>query len=283
MKRNKSRGLAILAGLSAGIMLVGCASGGESDDAAVPDDCTPVHEGLSTLTEGELAVGISDMPPLVMTEGEGGFDGLDADIIKGFAEAECLVIEPVNVGATAAVTSVEQGRVDTSLGGWSRTEERDQILSLSGPMYLDGIIVVGDQEYSTFDELDGLNIGVVQGYVVQGELEAAFPGQVQSYPEATLLSEDLKTGRIDVAVDVSSSVAYYDEGLVVNVLEPDERLQTTVNPIQTALPFNKENPDLADAFSAYLEVIHESGEIVELLEKWGIDPSMADVGEPRFV
>ncbi|MGO1876543.1 substrate-binding periplasmic protein, partial [Agrococcus casei] len=224
-----------------------------------------------------------DMPPLVMTEGEGGFDGLDADIIKGFAEAECLVIEPVNVGATAAVTSVEQGRVDTSLGGWSRTEERDQILSLSGPMYLDGIIVVGDQEYSTFDELDGLNIGVVQGYVVQGELEAAFPGQVQSYPEATLLSEDLKTGRIDVAVDVSSSVAYYDEGLVVNVLEPDERLQTTVNPIQTALPFNKENPDLADAFSAYLEVIHESGEIVELLEKWGIDPSMADVGEPRFV
>ena len=282
MKRMRNRGLAALASLGAGLMLAGCA-GGESDDAGVPDDCTPVHDDLSTITPGELTVGISDMPPLVMPEGEDGFDGLDADIIRGFAAAECLEINPVNVGATAAVPSIEQGRVDTSLGGWSRTEERDEILSLSGPMYLDGIIVVAPEEYATFDEIEDLRIGVVQGYVVQGELEAAFPGQITSYPEPTLLAEDLTTGRIDVAVDVSSSVDYYSEELVVNVLEPDERLATTVEPIQTALPFNNDSPDLAEAFDVYIEGLHESGEMTELLERWGIDPSMADVGEPRFV
>lgn len=282
VKRKKSV-RATVAGIGAlGMVLVGC-SGGGSDETAVGEDCTPVHSDLTTLTEGVLTVGISDMPPLVMPEGEAGFDGLDADIIKGFAADECLEIDPVTVGATAAVTSIEQGRVDTSLGGWSRTEERDEILALSGPMYLDGIIVAAPEEYTTFDELESLNLGVVQGYVIQGELEQVFPGNVTSYPEPTLLAEDLAAGRVDAAVDVSSSVAFYGDDATISVLEPDDRLATTVNPIQTGLPFNQDATDLRDAFDVYIESLHESGEIVELLEKWDIDAAMADVGEPRFV
>ena len=265
-----------------GLTLTGC-SGGGGGGTDIADDCEPAHSGLSTVSDGELTVGISDMPPLVIPEGEGGFDGLDADIIKGFAEAECLPINPVTVGATAAVTSVEQERVDTSLGGWSRTAERDEILALSDPMYLDGVIVAAPKEYSNWDEIEGLKIGAVQGYVVQGELEKAFPGQVTTYPEPTLLAEDLKSGRIDVAVDVSSSVNYYSDDATISVLEPDERLATTVEPIQTGLPFSKDNPELRDAFNDYIHELHDAGDMPELLEKWNIDPSMADVGEPRLI
>ncbi|NLT26004.1 MAG: amino acid ABC transporter substrate-binding protein [Microbacteriaceae bacterium] len=267
---------------AAALLLTGCAAGGDGGAAAGPaEDCTPAHENLPTMADGVLKVGISDMPPLVMPSGPDGYEGLDADIINGFAEAECLTVEPVNVGATAAVTSVQQGRVDVSLGGWYRTEARNQEVTMGHPLYLDGLIAAAPQEYSTFDELEGLNVGVVQGYIFVADLEARFPGQVKTYPEPTLLAEDLKNGRVDVAFDVASAALMYD-GMEISSLEPDERVEASVLPAQTSFPFQKGKDELVAAFDAYVQGLHEDGGMVELLEKWELDPSLADVGEPRF-
>ena len=263
------------------LALTGCAADGGGNGSGPAADCTPAHADLPTMDAGVLKVGISDMPPLITPSGPDGYEGLDADIINGFAELECLTIEPVNVGATAAVTSVQQGRVDVSLGGWYRTEKRNQEVTMSYPMYLDGLIVAAPKTYTNFTELEGLNIGVVQGYIFVADLEARFPGKVKTYPEPTLLAEDLKTGRIDAAFDVASAALMYD-GMEISSLEPDERVASSVLPAQTGLPFQKGKDELVAAFDAYMQQIHEDGTLVSLLEKWDLDPSLGDVGEPRF-
>ncbi|WOF23311.1 transporter substrate-binding domain-containing protein [Microbacterium betulae] len=267
--------------LSLGVALAGCASEDTTADA-VADDCTPAHADLPTIAEGTLTIGISDMPPLVTPTGEDGYEGLDADIVNGFAALECLTVEPVDVGATAAVTAVQQGRVDTSLGGWYRTEERSEVVALSYPMYLDGLIVAAPEAYETFDDLDGLTVGVVQGYNFVDELEALFPGRVNTYPEPTLLAEDLSAGRIDAAFDVASAAVVYG-GATISSLEPDDRVRQSVLPAQTGLPFSHESEALVAAFDDYLQTIHEDGTLKEYLEKWDLDPELSDVGEPRFV
>ncbi|KAB1644836.1 substrate-binding periplasmic protein [Gulosibacter chungangensis] len=266
-------------GLGAAFALTGCASGGGGSEVA--EDCVPAHADLPTMTAGVLTVGISDMPPLVTPSGDAGFEGLDADIITGFAEAECLSIEPVNVGATAAVTSVEQGRVDTSLGGWYRTEARNEVVTMSGPMYLDGLIVAANDPFSTFTELEGMKVGVVQGYNFEEDLRDVFGSNLSTYPEPTLLAEDLSSGRIDAAFDVSSAALMYGDA-VISVLEPDPRVAVSELPAQTGLPFQKGKDALVEAFNEHLTSLHESGEMATLLEKWDLDPSLAEVGEPRF-
>lgn len=267
-------------GLGAALALTGCATGG-GGGSEVAEDCVPAHPDLTTMTEGVLTVGISDMPPLVTPSGEAGYEGLDVDIITGFAEAECLSIEAVNVGATAAVTSVEQGRVDISLGGWYRTEARNEVVTMSGPMYLDGLIVAANDPFSTFSELEGMKVGVVQGYNFEEDLRDVFGSDLSTYPEPTLLAEDLSSGRIDAAFDVSSAALMYGDA-VISVLEPDERVAMSKLPAQTGLPFQKGNDALVEAFNAHLTSLHEADEMGPLLEKWGLDPSLAEVGEPRF-
>ena len=282
MKQRKRTltGLGAIAAAAA-LLLSGCAAGGSGGGTGPAADCTPAHPDLPTLSAGTLKVGISDMPPLITPSGEAGYEGLDADIINGFAEAECLKIEPVNVGATAAVTSVQQGRVDVSLGGWYRTEKRNQEVTMGYPLYLDGLIVAAPQKYTTFDELEGLDVGVVQGYIFVADLEARFPGKVKTYPEPTLLAEDLKNGRISAAFDVASAALMYD-GMTISSLTPDERVAASVLPAQTSFPFQKGKDELVAAFDAYVQKIHEDGTLTGYLEKWGLDASLGEVGEPRF-
>lgn len=268
-------------GLGAAFALTGCAADGGGGTGDVAEDCVPLHADLPTISDGTLTVGISDMPPLVTPSGEAGYEGLDADIINGFAAAECLTVTPSNVGATAAVTSVEQGRVDTSLGGWYRTEARNEIVTMSGPMYLDGLIVASDQPFTTFDELEGMKVGVVQGYIFENDLSNVFGSNLSTYPEPTLLAEDLESGRIDAAFDVASAALMYGDS-TISVLNPDPRVAVSELPAQTGLPFQKGKDELVSAFDEYLVQLHADGEIAVLLEKWGLDPSLAEVGEPRF-
>jgi polar amino acid transport system substrate-binding protein len=279
----KSRMVAITTAVSAsGLLLVAGCSSGTTEASASNKDCTPAHSALPTLKNGVLAVGAPDLPPLVFPDGSGGMDGIDPAIITGFAEAECLTIDFVSVSPAAAVTSVEQGRVDTALGGWYRSAARNEIVTMSDPMYLDAIIVASAKSFKTFDDLKGLDVAITQGYIFQTDLEKIYGSKLKVYPEVSLMAEDLENGRIDAAFDVASSTSMYDDW-TVSSLEADQRVPLSVQPTQTGLPFKKGDDTLVSAFNEYLTGLHAEDGVAEILEKWGIDPEFAEVGEPRFI
>jgi polar amino acid transport system substrate-binding protein len=280
-EKNRSVVTTIALSVSSMLILAGCAAGAP-EASRIDENCTPAHSTLNTLTKGVLTVGVPDLPPLVFPDGSGGMDGIDAKIITGFAEAECLKIDAVTVSPAAAVASVEQGRVDTSLGGWYRSTARNKIVTMSGPMYLDAIIIASSKSYKTFDELKGLKVAITQGYVFQSDLEAIYGSKLSVYPEVSLMAEDLSSGRIDAAFDVASSTSMYKDW-TVSSLDPDQRVPLSVQPTQTGLPFKKGDDSLVNAFNEYLTRLHAKGDIAGILKQWDINPQFADVGEPRFI
>lgn len=285
MIKNK-RILLLSAAAASALLLAGCSVSGGSGGGSGSDaeECTPAHPDLPTLTAGTLKVGVQDTPPTIGLTGPDGYEGIDADIVNGFAEVECLTVEPVTVSPNAAVTSVEQGRIDVATGGWYRTEERQEVVTSGYPMYLDAYVTITQGEgYPALDDMEGLNIGTIQGYSVIDSLKEVFPGKVKVYPEQSLLAEDLKSGRVDVVFDVATSSVMYGDEMTVTIPESDERVPETVEAAQAGLPFNKDAEELIAAWDEYIIELHESGEMKTILEKWKVDPAIADVGEPRLL
>ena len=73
------------------------------------------------------------------------------------------------------------------------------------------------------------------------------------------------------------------KGIQIKVAGKDERVQASVNAAQAGLPLSKDNADLLAAVNADLAEIRSSGKLVGVLEKFGLQKSAADVGNPRLI
>ncbi|WP_053385983.1 substrate-binding periplasmic protein [Leucobacter japonicus] len=262
------------------IGLAGCSGGASSDVAS--QDCTPKRDGITTLTAGVLTVGVPDSPPLTMPSGDEGYEGVDADVIRGFAKEECLKVDAQPVASSAGVTSVEQGRTDTVLGGWYRTAAREKVVSMGYPMYLDQVIIAADKKYDNFDDLKGKKIGCVEGYMFTEDLQSLFGDDLSLYSESQLLLQDLEAGRLDAVVEIATGAPRFKD-FTVTTVKPDERVQATLEAGQSSLPFNKDFPELREAFDDYVKSLHENGSMEKILDTWGLPTEIANVGEPRIM
>jgi polar amino acid transport system substrate-binding protein len=174
------------------------------------------------------------------------------------------------------------------MGDWYRTADRAKVLGLSGPMYLDQMGVISRDGIDTIAGLQGKRVGSVQGYLWTGDLQKVLGGSLTLYPNPVAMAQDLAAGRIDVGTD-SYAVAQYDQkkggysSIKIMAVKPDPRVPASVQPGQTAFPYTKSNQALGDALSADIADLHKSGDIARILKAHGLEPSAADVGQPRLV
>ena len=59
-------------------------------------ECTPAHT-FPTVEAGKLTVAIYEYPPFSTVTADGQIGGVDSDIVKAIAKANCLEIVPVSV------------------------------------------------------------------------------------------------------------------------------------------------------------------------------------------
>ncbi|WP_339757296.1 transporter substrate-binding domain-containing protein [uncultured Hoeflea sp.] len=255
--------------------------------AAWAADCTPAHT-FETLVPGKLTVTVYDAPPFSTTGNGVTFGGVDADILEVIAEKECLEIVPVVVDPAAAIQYVIAGKADIAAGDWYRSVARSKVMGLSFPTYLDQMGIYSRDGISKIDDIVGRKVGAVSGYIWVPALQKLLGNDLKLYPNPVALAQDLDGGRIDVAVDSYGTGAYAQKrggypGIEIKVSEPDERVPASIEPPQANLPFSKNNEGLGKALDELLETMHSSGQIATILSDNGLDPSGADVGEPRMV
>lgn len=273
-----------LVALLAGAGLTAC--GSSAADSAAGGDCTPAHEGLKTVQPGTLTVATYNFAPFVTLEGVKA-GGVEGDIITAIGEMECLdvVAQPLDTGSVIA--STQSGRTDIAAGNWYCTAERSKVLELGGPVYGDLVGLITPDGASTFEELKGKQLGSVDGYNWNEEFEALYGSDVKLYPNPTAMYNDLKSGRIEVAVDSFGSATFANEQhggqWEVTVPEPDERVAASLEPAQVCFPMSKDNAKLFEAVNDDLEKLREDGTIAEILEKNGLDSSAAETGELRLI
>jgi polar amino acid transport system substrate-binding protein len=289
MNAAKKRFTLVVGAISALLILTGCSSsvppaaGGENAEA-----CTPRDADLKTLSDGTLTVAQYEYPPFSMSDGSDNLTGLEGDILTKFAEVECLTLT-VNTGDSAAmITSVATGRADTTLGSWYRTKERAQKVRLSAPVATSPFSTVTKEGVKTVDDLAKLKIGVGQGLVGIDKLKAVLGDNLKIYQNDDATYEDIKAGRIDGTVQGFIAAHSYIEkhgitGFKVTVLDADKRLPSTVEAGQTNFPVNMDNDMLGEAIDSFVAELRSSGELDKIAEKYNLDATVMQPGEPNLL
>lgn len=270
------------AAVAGGVALTaaGCS---RNEASTVSADCKPAHT-FPTVTQGTLTVGVTEIPPFSYTK-DGTPTGVDVDIVKEFAQANCLQLKYQPVAYTSAVPSVQNKRIDLTIGDWYRTKARSEVVSLSAPMYLDELGVISTDGITSLDQLKGKKVGTIDGYLWVSDLRKMLGGNLTVYPSSVELKQDIDAGRLDVGIDAYGTALYNFKSskYQVTTVKPDPAVAATVQPAQTTLPYTKDNTEMGKALDDAIAELHSSDKIVKILEQHGLPASAAEVGEPRLI
>ena len=268
-------------------LLAGIAGLALSAGVASAQECTPKHQ-FTTVEAGTLTVAVTTYVPHSFVDDSGNMKGIDGDIAAEFAKRECLKVKAVAVDPAAAIQYVLSGQADITTGDWYRTAERAKVMSLSAPIYTDQMGIYSKEGFKNVSDLEGKQVGTVQGYLWVAALKAMLGGSLKLYPNSVNMQQDLSSGRIDVAVDgYSTGVVAAQKGALgdvkVNVAAPDERVKATKEAAQAAFPYSLNAKELGVALDAAIAEMHADGTIVTILKSYGLDGTAADTGAPRLV
>lgn len=261
--------------------LTACASGATGGAAAA--DCTPKHE-FSTVHDGKLTVSLNVLPPFAADSAD-GITGVEGEILKLFAEQECLTIDATAQATAAVVPSVESGRSDLAIGCFYRTEARANIVQLSAPIYTDQMAIISKDGITSIAELEGQTVGTVEGNLWVEGMRGILDSGLRGYPSTLNMNQDLQTGRIEYGIDSYGAAIHNlpSEEYQVHPVEPDERVAASMNAAQIGFPIAPGNAELAAALDEFIAELRADGRLAEILEEHGLDGSAAEVGEPRLI
>lgn len=271
-KRPAIRALSAATALGlAAVALTGCAA--SATGSSVAEDCTPAHEGLTTYTDGVLTVGVPENLPYTATEGTDA-TGLEIDLIKRIAEAECLGLAFVPITYANGIPMIsEQHKTDLITGGWYVTEARAEQVGFTTATFYDAMGIVSADGASTIDELETIgDVGSGAGFSWEADVSAILGDHFKTYPGTIEMKQDLVNGRIQAALDgyAVAVAAYADTDFTVEAVEPDDRVAITTEQPRIAFPIAKENTDLNAAISELIDGYREDGTLADVLADYDL-------------
>ncbi|MFC5677701.1 ABC transporter substrate-binding protein [Aeromicrobium endophyticum] len=281
MKTQAMRRLGVV--MVAALALAACGGSGDDEGSAVDASCKPAHD-IKTVKKGVLTVALTNTPPYSFEENK-KIAGIDSAIATDLAKRECLKVEFAPYTYATAIPAVKTGRADVAVGGFYRTAERAEQVTLSEPAYLDEMTVMSDDGASTVDDFSGKKVGTVEGYLWVDALKKLDGVETRVYPDSGSLANDLKSGRLDIGIDGygAASISAKGTDLKLEVLEEDPRVPATSEPSQTAMLLDPKNDALASALNDLLESLRSDGGLAKILKANGLPASAADVGPARLI
>ncbi|WP_077487818.1 substrate-binding periplasmic protein [Sinomonas mesophila] len=272
------------AGTAAGLLAISLAACGGGNTAGVGSDCTPAHDGLKTVADGELTVASYEYPPVTMLDGE-TFTGMEGDLITEIAKMECLKVTVTSSGgAGAVIPSVQSGRADIGSGNWLRTKARKSIVYMSTPLWSDPQAIVSKSGL-TSDDLEGKVVGSVAGNLWNDSMQKWLGDNFRIYQDDESIYGDLEAGRIDALV-AGAAVATHRfkdnpiEGATVINVKPNPNVPEFAAVGQVMLPSSLGNQEFGEALDEDIEKLRQDGTIKKILEKYGLDPAVGEPGAP---
>ena len=274
--------LALLIGLALTFVLVaGCGSDDEATGAAQGG----ARAQLDTIEPGKLKVAVQSYMPYTAMRGD-EIQGLDGEIIHAVADKLGLEVQPQLTDFNGMLGGVQSRRVDITVGGVAWSEERQEQGLFTDPPYYSppAMGVHSGQTYSTVDQLEGLRLGTVTGYVWVDSIKAVPGAKLGAYPNANGVFDDLGAGRLDVGFLDPLLIIYQqqqrpDLKIETQYLTPpsDEQVEAHpeyefFRPYMTSFYLPKQAPKLEQAISGEIRAMYENGELAKMIQKWGGDP-----------
>lgn len=272
----------LAAGLAALLLAAACSStASSSGTSAEPSAGNP----LGTIEPGVLTVAIQPYAPYTDKQGD-GMTGLDADIVNAIAERLNLDVRVEVTDFAGMLAGVQARRYDLTVGGIAWTAEREKSGLFTDPPYYSppAMAVRSGKTYRTVADLEGLNLGTVEGYVWVKSIQEVPGAKLHAYPDGNGVLDDLGASRIDVGfldplIILAAQKARPDLGIATQYLTPpgDDEVKAHpaydyFRPYMTAFYLPKQATALEKAFSAEIAKMYTGGEMTALVRKYGADP-----------
>lgn len=152
---------------------------------------------LELVEPGKLHVAFNgDMPGTGIEDGK--LRGLDGEIMSWVAEQLDLEIVPHLMEWASEIESVKAGRVDVMHGMMAWTEDRQEVLNISDPVYHVSPVITQpeDQNWNSVEDLEDKTFGTITGFALIPDLKR-IPGlDLKLYDTTDAAIRDLMAGRV---------------------------------------------------------------------------------------
>ncbi|HEX6354045.1 transporter substrate-binding domain-containing protein [Actinophytocola sp.] len=243
------------------------------------------NKDLDTIEPGVLTVAVQPYAPYTTLVGD-KLTGLDSEILTTVAGRLGLTVRAQNTDFAGMLASVQSRRVDITIGGVAWTAERQKQGLFTDPPYYSppAMAVRAGQKYKTIADLEGHQLGTVEGYVWVKAIQVVPGATLRAFPDANGVFDDLGAGRLDVGfLDPLIVIAAEKERPELNIqtqyLTPptDEQVKehpeyAYFQPYMTSFYLPKQSPKLEAAISKEIRKMYASGELTTLIKKYGGDP-----------
>ncbi|WP_406489635.1 substrate-binding periplasmic protein [Streptomyces phaeochromogenes] len=275
--------------------VAGCGSDGDDE----PKNVSAKTAALGTITPGVIKVAVQPYAPYTSVQGD-KIVGLDGDILAYAAKKLGLEVKPQVTDFAGMLAGVQSRRVDITIGGVAWSADRQKQGLFTDPPYYSppAMAVRSGKTYRTVDDLKGLQLGTVEGYVWVKSIQAVPDAELHAYPDANGVFDDLGAGRVDVGfLDPLIIIAAQKERPELKIdtqyMTPPTAAQVKAKPAyeyfqpyQTGFYLPKKATRLEKAISAQIDAMYENGELEKLVKKYGGDPEQflkpsADVATAR--
>ncbi|MFD3376903.1 MULTISPECIES: substrate-binding periplasmic protein [unclassified Streptomyces] len=288
----------LVAALSA-ILLIPAVAGCGSDGDDEPKNVSAKTAALGTITPGVIKVAVQPYAPYTSVQGD-KIVGLDGDILAYAAKKLGLEVKPQVTDFAGMLAGVQSRRVDVTIGGVAWSADRQKQGLFTDPPYYSppAMAVRSGRTYKTVDDLEGLQLGTVEGYVWVKSIQAVPGAKLHAYPDANGVFDDLGAGRVDVGfldplIIIAAQKERPDLKIDTQYMTPPTAAQVKAKPAyeyfqpyQTGFYLPKKATKLEKALSAQIDAMYENGELEKLVKKYGGDPEQflkpsADVATAR--
>jgi len=252
--RSLATALAVVAGLTAAL-------------PAGADTLADVRES------GTLTVGVkADYKPYGFLDQDGNIVGIEPDLAQDVADTLGVDLELVAVVASNRMQFLDQGKIDVMIATMTDTAERRKVVNILNPDYYSSgtnIMARKASNFENWEDLDGAPVCGVQGAFYNRKTEEAFGAEIVGFTGTSEALNALGQGRCVAFV--------YDDSFLNSRLQEAEWSDyemplETIDDAPWGIAVKHGEDAMARFMSGMIVHWHTTGRIMELEEKYGIDP-----------
>lgn len=243
-----------------------------SSGAAVAEQCT--NEIWNKIQErGTIIVGVkADTRPWGYRDQDGSIIGMEADMAQQVADTLGVELELVAVESSNRMQFLEGGRIDLMIATMSDRADRREIVGVVGPNYYSsGTNVMTPQalEINEWNDLEGRPVCGKQGAFYNQIVEERHGAEIIAFGSNAEALQALRDQKCIAWVYDDSSIA---ADLASGQYDAFEMPLTSEdnNPWALAVPIAERHCVFGRFMSGMQFNWHQSGELIALEEKWGI-------------
>ena len=256
-----------------------------SSTSAAFADCTN-DTWNKIMDRGTIVVGVkADTRPWGFLDSSGDLVGMEADMAAEVAETMGVELELVGVQSSNRMQFLEQGRIDLMIATMSDRADRREIVGVVQPNYYTSgtnIMAPTALGITEWSDLEGRPVCGKQGAFYNTIVEERYGAEIIAFTGNAEAKQALRDRRCVAWVFDDSSIAAdlasgeYEEFEMPLVTEDD-------NPWALAVPLGEESCVFGRFMSGMQYDWLQSGRLLELEEKWGIQRSaFLEAQQDRF-